>query len=226
MRILFIVLFICLYTGLPLAAQYDKASRRGTSKAASELNSVAREIRVSRRVREQIEDQTRLLEYAIEKEQLTPGEQRRIKSILEGIERMLARVEKNGKMTQNEAQNIQKELNRAYRTLWFLRRKKLDKNQKIVFLGRQIVLREEYRKKFESGSLNQKEMKEMKEILHAYYAASRVREQLRTDDLSPQHRANLEKECFTLLADYFTLAEPAAPSDPAAKKANTPPKKK
>ena len=223
MRILFAVLCFCLSAGLPLAAQYNKAARRGTSKAASELNSMAREIRVSRHVREQLEDHTRLLEYAIEKEQLSPAEQRRIKSILEGVERMLARAEKNGKMTQTEAQNLQKELNRAYRTLWFLRRNKLDKNQKIVFLGRQIVLREEYRKKFESGSLNQKEMRE---ILHAYYAACRVREQLRTDDLSPQHRANLERECFTLLADYFTLAEPAAPADPAAKKPDVPPKKK
>ena len=179
-------------------------------------------MRVSRHVREQLEDHTRLLGYAIEKEQLTPGEQSRIKSILDGVERKLAKAEQTGKMTQTEAQNLQKELNRAYRMLWFLRRNKLDKSTKIVFLGRQIVLREEYRKKFESGSLNQKEMKE---ILHAYYAASRIREQLRTDDLSPQHRANLEKECFTLLADYFTLAEPAEKPEPDGKRPAQPQKK-
>ena len=194
---------------------------RGTNKAASELNSMAREMRVSQSVREQLEDHARLLGYAVEKEQLTPAEQGRIKGILTGIERKLAKAEQNGKMTRKEAENLQKELNRAYRMLWFLRRNKLDKGSKIVFLGRQIVLREEYRKKFESGSLNQKEMKE---ILRAYYKASRVREQLRTDNLTPQHRANLEKECFTLLADHFTLAEPAAKPEPDGKKTGPAPK--
>ena len=222
MRSLSAILCLCLSVCLPLAAQYNKAARRGTKKASNELNQMAREIRVSRHVREQLEDHTRLLGYAIEKEQLTPGEQSRIKSILDGVERKLAKAEQTGKMTQTEAQNLQKELNRAYRMLWFLRRNKLDKSTKIVFLGRQIVLREEYRKKFESGSLNQKEMKE---ILHAYYAASRIREQLRTDDLSPQHRANLEKECFTLLADYFTLAEPAEKPEPDGKRPAQPQKK-
>lgn len=224
MKILSAVLCFCLSAGLPLAAQYNKAARRGTNKAASELNQMAREMRVSRHVREQLEDHARLLGYAIEKEQLTPAEQSRIKNILAGVERKLAKAEQNGKMTQTEAQNLQKELNRAYRMLWFLRRNKLDKSTKIVFLGRQIVLREEYRKKFESGSLNQKEMKE---ILRAYYKASRVREQLRTDNLTPQHRANLEKECFNLLADYFTLAEqtPAEKPEPDDKKP-VPPKKK
>ncbi|MBQ9337366.1 MAG: hypothetical protein IJS14_08735 [Lentisphaeria bacterium] len=222
MRSLFPVLFLCLAAVLPLKAQYNKSARRGTNKAAAELNSMAREARVSRRVREQLEDQTRLLEYAIEKEQLSPGEQRRIRSILAGVERMLERAEKNGKMTPAEAQNMEKEIHRAYRMLWFLRRNKLDKSRKIVFLGREIVLRDEYRKKFEAGSLNQKEMRD---ILRAYYAASRVREQLRTDNLSPQHRANLERECFSLLADYFTLAEPAANPGPESKKTAAQPKK-
>ena len=222
MKFLSAVLCFCLSASLPLAAQYSKAARRGTNKAASELNSMAREMRVSQSVREQLEDHARLLGYAVEKEQLTPAEQGRIKGILTGIERKLAKAEQNGKMTRKEAENLQKELNRAYRMLWFLRRNKLDKGSKIVFLGRQIVLREEYRKKFESGSLNQKEMKE---ILRAYYKASRVREQLRTDDLSPQHRANLEKECFNLLADYFTLAEPAEKPEPDGKRPAQPQKK-
>ena len=221
MKILSAVLCFCLCASLPLAAQYNKAARRGTKKAAAELNQMAREMRVSQYVREQLEDHARLLGYAVEKEQLTPAEQGRIKGILTGIERKLAKAEQNGKMTQTEAQNLQKELNRAYRMLWFLRRSKADNGFKIVFLGRPIVLREEYRKN--SGSLNQKEMKD---ILHAYYAASRVREQLRTDNLSPRHRAELEKECFTLLADYFTLAEPEKPEPdgkkpaPAQKKQN------
>jgi|GEM_PF-1912090 len=199
------ILTVCLLgSALPLCAQYGRSARKGTAKAAAELNSVAREVRVTRRARESLEDQTRLLEYAVEHEQLTPAEARKIRAGLDRVARLLEKAEKSGTMTVNESKTIHNELAKIYRAIWFLRRNKLSgKGQKIVFLGRQIVLREEYRKKFESGSLNQKEMKD---ILHNYYSACRVREQLRTDGLTPERRANLEKECFKILSEYFTLA--------------------
>ena len=212
------LLFIVLpgfLTGPPLLAQHDQAARRGTAKAASELSAMAREIRVSRRAREQLEDHARIVEYAVRHEQLNPAEMRRIKNQLAQIEKTLERVEKKGSMSVNEAQSLQRDLSRAYRTIWVLRRNKLDKGQKIIFLGRQIVLREEYRKKFEAGSLNQQEMKD---ILHAYYSACRVREQLRTDSLKAKHRARLERECFEILSEYFTLAESAETAQKPGKK--------
>ena len=112
-------------------------------------------------------------------------------------------------MSVSEAQTMEKELSKAYRALWFLRRNKLGKDQKIVFLGRTIVLRDEYRQKFDKGSLNQKEMQE---ILHAYYSAWRVREQLRTDGLKPRQKYQLERECFEILSEYFTLDQPSGES--------------
>ena len=200
-------LTVCLLgSALPLCAQYGRSDRKGTAKAAAELRSVAREVRVTRRARESLEDHTRLLEYAIEHEQLTPAEVRKVRSSLDSVSRRLEKAEKSGTMSVNEAKAIQNELSKIYRTIWFLRRNKLSgKGQKIVFLGRQIVLREEYRRKFESGSLNQKEMRE---ILHNYYSACRVREQLNTDGLTPERRASLERECFKILSEYFTLAPP------------------
>ena len=198
---LILVLFtVCIF---PLQAQTGTRSRRGKNNAASELSAMAREIRVTRSAREQLEDQARIIDYAIRHEQLTPSEKRRIQSIFSRIEQMLDRLKKNGRMSVAEAQSLQQELSRAYRTIWFLRRNKLDKGQKIIFLGRQIVLREEYRKKFEAGSLPQKEMKK---ILHAYYSACRTSEQLRTDNLTPAGRNRLEKDCFEILSEYFTLA--------------------
>ena len=207
------LLTVCLLgSALPLCAQYGRSARKGTAKAAAELNSVAREVRVTRHARESLEDQTRLLEYAIEHEQLTPAEARKIRAALDRVSRMLEKAEKSGTMSVNESKTIQNELAKIYRSIWFLRRNKLSgKGQKIVFLGRQIVLREEYRKKFESGSLNQKEMRE---ILRNYYSACRVREQLNTDGLTPERRANLEKECFKILAEYFTLAPPQGKTPP------------
>ena len=205
------ILSILFLTGLllpfSLTAQYNKAARRGTAKAASELSSMAREVRVSRQIRERMEDYAVIIDYAVKHEQLNPAEMRKIQGILNRVEKMLEKSRKSGQMSVDEAKTMNRELSKAYRTLWFLRRNKLGKNQKIVFLGRNIVLREEYRAKFDRGSLNQKEMQE---ILHAYYSAWRVREQLRTDNLNPKQRLRLERECFVILSEYFTLDQPAA----------------
>ena len=190
-----------------LTAQYNKAARRGTAKAASELSSMAREVRVSRQIRERMEDYAVIIDYAVKHEQLNPAEMRKIQAILNRVEKMLEKSKKSGQMSVDEAKTMNRELSKAYRTLWFLRRNKLGKNQKIVFLGRNIVLREEYRAKFDRGSLNQKEMQE---IMHAYYSAWRVREQLRTDNLNPKQRLRLERECFEILSEYFTLDQSAA----------------
>ena len=189
-----------------LSAQYDKAARRGTAKAASELASMAREVRVSRQIRERMEDYAFIIDYAVKHEQLNPSEMRKIQGILNRVEKMLEKSRKSGQMSVDEAKTMNRELSKAYRTLWFLRRNKLGKNQKIVFLGRNIVLREEYRDKFDRGSLNQKEMQD---ILHTYYSAWRVREQLRTDNLNPKQRQRLERECFVILSEYFTLDQDA-----------------
>lgn len=202
-RIVFILMVLSVCAALPVSAQYGKKERRKTAKTASELSSMAREIRVSRAVRERLEDYARIVQYAVKNEQFSPVELRRIQGILNRIEKMLDRVNNNGKMSPGEAQAMHRELSRAYRMIWFMRRNKLGKDCKIVFLGRQIVLRDEYQRKFQTNSLNQQEMQE---ILHAYYSACRVREQLRTDDIQPKVRRRLEKECFQLLADYFTLA--------------------
>ena len=204
----FLFLTVLLLPGI-LCAQYDKAARRRTAKAASELSSMAREIRVSRRVRERLEDYALIMEYAVKHEQLNPAELRKIQGMLTRIEKMLDQSKENGKMSVSEAQSMEKELSKAYRTLWFLRRNKMGKNQKIVFLGRRIVLRDEYRQKFDRGSLNQKEMQE---ILHSYYSACRVREQLRTDGLKPRQKFQLERECFEILSEYFTLEQPSGES--------------
>jgi len=200
-----LVLTTALVPGV-LFAQYNKAARRGTAKAASELSSMAREIRVSRQIRERMEDYAVIIDYAVKHEQLNPTEMRKIQGILNRVERMLEKSRKSGQMSVDEANTMNRELSKAYRTLWFLRRNKLGKNQKIVFLGRNIVLREEYRAKFDRGSLNQKEMQD---ILHAYYSAWRVREQLRTDNLNPKQRLRLERECFVILSEYFTLDQSA-----------------
>ena len=203
-----IFLLPLLVCGLQLGAQNSRQLRG----AASEISAMAREIRVSRNVRDQLEDHARLLEFAVKHEQLTPAEARKVQNQLNRIDKMLEKAHKNGKMSVSEAKALQRELSNAYRTLWFLRRNKLDKGQKIFILGQRIYLQDEYRKKLENGSLNQKEMKD---ILHAYYSAHRIQDQLRSEGIKPSRRASLEKECFRILSEFFT---PNPPPDAPAKK--------
>lgn len=197
--------FLFLFAALSLPAQYNRAARKGTEKAAAELSAMSREIRVSRQVRDELEEQAQVVEYAVRHGQLNAAEQRKIRSVMSRIEKMLEKSRQNGRMSVNEAQRIRQDLTRAYRLIWFLRRNRNGEEQPIVFLGRRIVLRPEFRSKYDAGSLDQKEMGR---ILHAYYSACRIREQMRTTGLKPDHRARLEKGCFTLLSEYFTLAEP------------------
>jgi len=190
-----------------LTAQDGNSSRRETSKIGAEFSDMAREIRVTRQVREQLEEQASIVEYAVKHEQLNPSELKRIRSVMDRIETMQKKMNQSGKMTVQEAEHLQQELSKAYRMIWFLRRNKLGSSQTIVFLGRKITLREEYRKKYDKGSLNQKEMAD---ILRVYYSAWRIQERMQATNIQPELRKRLEKECFDTLSEYFELAAPAA----------------
>ena len=123
-----------LLTILPSYAKDDTAKAFGN---------MARNIRVSRRVQDHLEEQARILEYAVRRQQLTPAEQRRIRGMMNRVQNLHRRIAKRGKMTPQEAKNIHSQISRIYRTLWFLRINDIGKGQKLHFLGRRIVLREQ-----------------------------------------------------------------------------------
>ncbi|OQA86357.1 MAG: hypothetical protein BWY31_01388 [Lentisphaerae bacterium ADurb.Bin242] len=211
MRYFYWVLPAMLCAAAPAA---DPSSRREVSKLGTEFSDMAREIRVNRRVQEQLEDQASIVEYAVKHEQLSPAELKRIRAVMDRIEAMRKKMNQSGKMTAQEAAQLQQEISKAYRMIWFLRRNQLGSTQPIVFLGRPIILREEYRKKYDKGSLNQKEMAE---ILRVYYSAWRIQERMQSTNIQPELRKRLEKECFDTLSEYFELA-PAAPDKDKGKK--------
>ncbi len=185
-------------------------SRSEVSKLGTELSDMAREVRVNRRIQEQLEDQASILDYAVKHEQISPAELKRIRTVADRIESMRKRTVESGKMTSQEATQLQQEISKAYRMIWFLRRNQMGSTQPVTFLGRRIVLREEYRKKMERGSLNQKEMTD---ILQTYYSAWRIQERMQTTGIQPELRKRLEKECFDILGEYFELAPDPVPAD-------------
>lgn len=163
---------------------------------------MAREIRVNRRIQDQLEDQTRILEYAVRRQQLTPSEQRKIENMMRRVKRLSERTAKKGTMTPSEARSIRTQISKIYRTLWFLRVNEVGKGQVLHFLGEKIVLRERYR--ISSSRLDQQEMAR---ILHTYYKACRLREQLKDTSVTPREKRRIRRECFTILSEYFTLAD-------------------
>lgn len=183
------------------AASIPLSARNST---ADGFGNMAREIRVNRRIQDQLEDQTRILEYAVRRQQLTPSEQRKIENMMKRVKRLSERTAKKGSMTPSEAKSIRTQISKIYRTLWFLRVNEVGKGQVLHFMGEKIVLRERYRTRISSSRLDQQEMAR---ILHTYYKACRLREQLKDTSITPREKSRIKRECFTILSEYFTLAE-------------------
>lgn len=177
----------------------------GKESVSTAFGNMARNIRVNRHVQDQLEDQARIVEYALRRQQLTPAEKRKVQSMMRRVKSLHEKTVKRGSMTPQEAKNIRQMISRIYRTLWFLRINEVGKSQSLHFLGKKIVLRQPYRRRLNSSSPDQEEIRE---ILHTYYKACRVREQLKETHLTQKEKLRIQRECFTILSEYFTLAQP------------------
>lgn len=194
-------LFLLLLLLLSVPVSYAAKKR---NKNGDEFAGMAREIRVNRRVEEHLEEEQRLIDYAVKHQQFTPEERRKIMASKERIERLSRKAKESGKMSVQEERTINREISRVYRMIWFYRYNGQGKTQKLVFLGRQVILREPYLEKAKKGSLDQKTMQK---ILSSVYRAHRICEQLKETNLSQPQRKQLERECFIVLAEYFQMAE-------------------
>lgn len=193
---------ILLSAGLFILCTAEK-DLQGKDSVSTAFGNMARNIRVNRNVQDQLEDQARIVEYAVRRQQLTASEKRKVESMMRRVRLLHEKTMKRGDMTPKEARNIQQQISRIYRTLWFLRINEIGKSQSLHFLGKKIVLRQPYRDRLRSSSPDQDEIRE---ILHTYYKACRVREQLKETRLTEKDKLRIKRECFTILSEYFTLA--------------------
>lgn len=129
MKLQFKILFFSLAAALSATASADRTSwqertrsRKNVSKAARELNDMARGTRVARNVRDHLENLGQAINYSLKQEQLTGSEIRQIDSIRRNIEKYLDQIEEEGELTRKDAQKLYSEISRGYRLLWFLRR--------------------------------------------------------------------------------------------------------
>lgn len=205
------ILFFSLAALLAATAFADKTSwqerarsRKNVSKAAQELNDMARGTRVARNVRDHLENQGQAINYSLKQEQLTGSELRQIDSIRRNIEKYLDRIEEEGELTRKDAQKLYAEISRGYRLLWFLRRNNTGKRARMSILGKEIALKEDYQKKVDKNSLTRDEMAD---ILKAYYKAFRIRDRMQMISLSAEQKLKMERTCFNTLSEYFEIIE-------------------
>ena len=197
---------ILVLAGMAMVLSADKTSweerarsRKSVSKAAQELNDMARGSRVARNVRDHLEHLGRVVDYALKQEQLTGSEKRRVDTARRNIERYLDRIDEEGELSSREAQRLYAEITRGYHLLWFLRRNSAGKKQRMSILGKEISLREEYRKKADRNALSKEEMAD---ILKAYHKALRIRDRVQMISLPPDRKRKMEESCFRVLSEY------------------------
>lgn len=205
------ILFFSLAVALSVTASADKTSwqertrsRKNVSKAARELNDMARGTRVARNVRDHLENLGRAVNYSLKQEQLTGSEIRQIDSVRRNIEKYLGQIEEEGELTRKDAQKLYSEISRGYRLLWFLRRNNTGKRARMSILGKEIALKEEYQKKVDKNSLSKDEMAD---ILKAYYKAFRIRDRMQMISLPDEQKQKMERSCFNTLSEYFEVIE-------------------
>ncbi len=211
MKHLLKILSISFAAALAATASADKTSwqerarsRKNVSKAARELNDMARGTRVARNVRDHLENLGRAVNYALKQEQLTGSEARQINSIRRNIEKYLDQIEEEGELSQRDAQKLYSEISRGYSLLWFLRRNNAGKKVRMSILGKEIALKEEYQKKVDRKSLSKDETAD---ILKAYYKAFRIRDRMQMISLSAEQKQKMERSCFDTLSEYFEIIE-------------------
>lgn len=211
MKLQFKILFFSLAAALSATASADRTSwqertrsRKNVSKAARELNDMARGTRVARNVRDHLENLGQAINYSLKQEQLTGSEIRQIDSIRRNIEKYLDQIEEEGELTRKDAQKLYSEISRGYRLLWFLRRNNTGKKARMSILGKEIALKEEYQKKVDKNSLSKDEMAD---ILKAYYKAFRIRDRMQMISLSDEQKQKMERSCINTLSEYFEVIE-------------------
>ncbi|MBP5183259.1 MAG: hypothetical protein J6331_09570 [Lentisphaeria bacterium] len=177
-----------------------------------------------RALAERLEYREELLQTGIAEKKIDPREEKRIRSSLEKLRKMGAKLKEKGVMTPGERKNIERELGNCYRLIWFFYR--TEKIFAYSLYGKKYYLKEPWQTKYRKTTLSGKDMEEIMKVL----------EQLRrmrnnADKSADKESASLKKEIAglgekLLLEKYFTLEKPEEPAPEKAGKGRSDTKKK
>ena len=166
--------------------------------AKAEENSDKREKSVDNRQ----ERQAKRIEHGIQKGYLTQDEVSKLEAQQQSIATLEESLKADGKVTKDEAKQLQSALNDASRCIWS-EKHDTDGNQMATFrLGKNVFAKDEFTQKMADENLTKAEARLLTKDFHRL---TTLKKKLATDDLSADDRAKLQAEYNELLNKYFEV---------------------
>ena len=159
---------------------------------------------MERRITESLEDRKEYLQNGIDKGLIDADEEKKILRAIERIRTQFARLKEKEKLTPNDEKNLNRQLSRIYRLIWFCSRKEG------IFIyhanGKKFFLKEPWQSKYQKSSLSDKEMEEILNTLNRFGRLNNFLKE--SGAIAEEERKNiLQRGEKVLLEKYFTLQE-------------------
>jgi hypothetical protein len=171
----------------------DKSARQGKNEQQREKAADKREQNQARRIHE-----------GIKHGQLTPDEVDKLQVEEKALADAEAKFKSDGKLTRDESKQLQQQLNDASLQIWAQRHDSEGNQRSVVRLGKDVVAKDEFTKRIESGEVSGAEARQLTADFRKMIGMKR---RLSSENLSEDDRTKLQAEYDLLLTNYFQLNE-------------------
>jgi hypothetical protein len=148
--------------------------------------------------------QAHRLQQGVKHGQLTPDEISKLEAQEKALNDAEAKFKSDGKLSRDEAKQLQQQLNDASQQIWAQRHDTEGNQRSVVLLGKDVIARDDLTKKIESGELTGPEARQ---FAGDFRKMINMKKRLSKDNLSDSDRAKLQGEYDDLLDKYFQMNE-------------------
>lgn len=191
-----LVFTLGLLVSVPLVRSGDREDRRERREADREKNVDQREARQQQRIDE-----------GIKKGYLTPDEVKGLEDQEKAITDMEAKFLGDGKLSRDEAKQLQGALNTASHCIWAEKHNTVGNQMPVFRLGKNVFAKDSLTSKLANPNLSRADARA---LLGEIRRTAHLKRELATGDLSDAERAKLQAEYNDLVNKYFELRD--APS--------------
>lgn len=182
-------------------------SDRDLRNVARELRDSARKTKMEKELSYAIEDREEMLGAGLERKNINPGEERKIRSSLRRLRALEKSMKSKGSLSAGELKRFREELAFCYHLIYFASRKEGEFTYTLEG-GKKFYLLPEYQRRADRASLSRKDMKEIHKTMNRVW---RLRSRLKNPAFPENERKQLLEECsYILLEKYFTDKKPVS----------------
>lgn len=177
----------------------DKTDRPDRAdKGERAVNREQREKEVDRREARQ----AKRIEHGIKRGALTPEEVETLNKQQQNIASLESSLKGDGKLTRDEAKQLNEALNTASRNIWGEKHDTDGKQLPAYRLGDNVFAKDEFSKKMADPNLSKEDARK---LTHDFHRLTSLKRSLAADDLTAEQRAKLQNEYNDLLNKYFEV---------------------